>query len=638
MGEFEGCGWIWYEFPGYDDRNVYMMARKEFKIKKIPSKAEIKITADSRYKLYVNGVFVHFGPARGYFESYPFDRIDVAPYLRKGKNVLAVLVHQFGCGTFQSIYAGAAGLLVSGEIAGVDIGTKRGSWLVKKCPGHEQNTARRTVQMGFQEYFDARNVEPDWKLPQADIQDGKNGWTTKSNWRPAGSPPHFNFEERQIPLLKSEIREFKNVIGIYTGDSFSNQGKCRNLAVAYFNEMRGRHSPELVKNVQNLLNDNSLYAEIFQIPSGKRLTLVLDAGEEIAGYIGIEAEGESGTIIDFTTSEVLKDGFPYIFAPEESGCKIAISDRFIMRNDLNHFETFYMHGFRYLAMTIRNVTGRLRIYRIYIRKTGYPFERKTHFVSSDETLNKIWEMCVRTQENCAFDAYVDCPWREQAQWWGDARVQGMNTYYMFNDMRLFRRGIKQAGESQIRNGLTYGHFPCTPSGCILPDFTLVWIHTHLDYYRYTGDKSLLKEQFEKIEKAIMFFADRAGKIGLLPPMPEYWVFLDWAPLYKNGYSAVFNLLYLSALKTMVEICSITGKNNEPYQKLVTLVEKAIIRYFWSEKDKLFYDGFDIQENKQVKKVSQHSHALAILLDLKPDFHRKFCQDFDYSNEKATSFR
>ena len=91
-----GCGWLWYDPYWFDDVNVFMLARKEFNLTKIPVGADIKITADTRYKLYVNNHYVCFGPARGYPESYPFDNVDVAPYLNEGKNVLSVLVHQFG--------------------------------------------------------------------------------------------------------------------------------------------------------------------------------------------------------------------------------------------------------------------------------------------------------------------------------------------------------------------------------------------------------------------------------------------------------------------------------------------------------------------------------------------------------------
>ena len=78
---------------------------------------------------------------------------------------------------------------------------------------------------------------------------------------------------------------------------------------------------------------------------------------------------------------------------------------------------------------------------------------------------------------CSLDAFVDTPWREQAQWWGDARVQAWNVFHLNGDTQLFRRGIAQIAAQTLPNGLTYGHAPTMAHECILPDFTLIWLIT-----------------------------------------------------------------------------------------------------------------------------------------------------------------
>ena len=638
LGEFEGCKWLWYDHYGFDDVNVYMLARKEFVLNKVPKISEIKITADSRYKLYVNGKYVFYGPARGFPESYPFDRVNVGPYLKKGRNVIGVIVHQYGHGTFQSIYAGAGGLLVSGTIGRVDIRTGPGSWLVKKCQARKQNMIRRTLQIGYQENFDARKEENSWFLPAGKIvKKGKNGWGYGIR-RAVGCAPWFTLEEREMPLSKEEIKNFKKVLFSYYGNCDSNWENSRNLTEVYLKEQNGipdfskvePHSGDIrlrrVENPGNMFKKNSSFATISKFPSDKRLTLIIDFGEEVTGFLGIEVEGNGGEVIDFTTAEALENNWLCVKSSEE-GCKVAVSDRCILKKGKQIFETFSIHGFRYMALTIRNVKNPLKIHRLYVRQTSYFFEEKTIFETSDSLINKIWDMCIRTQICCSLDAYVDCPWREQAQWWGDARVQAANTYYAFGDMRLFRRGIKQCGQSQLSNGLTYGHFPTIAVGCILPDFTLTWIHTHLDYYKYTGDKSLMKEQFDKMQKAMKFFSDYIEKNYLLGPMPEWWVFLDWAPLYKEGWSCLFNLIYLSSLRVMAEISGILKNRKEKryYLKQAEIIEKRIKKIFWDEKEKVFWDGYDIGKKKVVKKLSQHVHSQAILLDIEKSHHRYWAE-------------
>ena len=88
--------YVWYEKQGRG-RNLYGMFRKTFVIKGKVKFAKIKMFADTHYQLFINGVFIEFGPVR-FDPRYPlYDTHDIAPYLREGNNVIAVLVNYFGC-------------------------------------------------------------------------------------------------------------------------------------------------------------------------------------------------------------------------------------------------------------------------------------------------------------------------------------------------------------------------------------------------------------------------------------------------------------------------------------------------------------------------------------------------------------
>ena len=59
--------WIWTPSWDHTDaetpRVVYF--RKNFDLKAVPEAAELRISADTRYKLYVNGRLAEVGPSRG---------------------------------------------------------------------------------------------------------------------------------------------------------------------------------------------------------------------------------------------------------------------------------------------------------------------------------------------------------------------------------------------------------------------------------------------------------------------------------------------------------------------------------------------------------------------------------------------
>ena len=70
-------------------QNSHILFRNKITLDKLPQKAELKITADDKYRLYINGSFVTEGPASAYHHRYRYDTLDVAKYLKKGENVFA---------------------------------------------------------------------------------------------------------------------------------------------------------------------------------------------------------------------------------------------------------------------------------------------------------------------------------------------------------------------------------------------------------------------------------------------------------------------------------------------------------------------------------------------------------------------
>ena len=57
-----------------------------------PASFLVKVSADNRYKLYVNGMLVSAGPARGDTYYWNYETVDLAPYLMAGKNVVGAIV------------------------------------------------------------------------------------------------------------------------------------------------------------------------------------------------------------------------------------------------------------------------------------------------------------------------------------------------------------------------------------------------------------------------------------------------------------------------------------------------------------------------------------------------------------------
>ena len=99
-----------------------------------PTRANLYVSADTRYKLFVNGERVAVGPTRSSPLIWYYDSLDIAPYLKPGKNDIRFSVlRYFACSRGAMAFERTAlpGLTIVGyvEEAGectIDLGSHQG--------------------------------------------------------------------------------------------------------------------------------------------------------------------------------------------------------------------------------------------------------------------------------------------------------------------------------------------------------------------------------------------------------------------------------------------------------------------------------------------------------------------------------
>jgi hypothetical protein len=87
--------WICHPEGPASEFGVYHF-RRDFELGEKPGKFIIHVSADNRYRLFVNGQPVSQGPSRGDILRWRFETVDIAPQLKQGKNTLAAGVWNFG--------------------------------------------------------------------------------------------------------------------------------------------------------------------------------------------------------------------------------------------------------------------------------------------------------------------------------------------------------------------------------------------------------------------------------------------------------------------------------------------------------------------------------------------------------------
>jgi alpha-L-rhamnosidase len=87
--------WIAHPTAAGREYGVFLF-RHTFELEAQPESFIIHVSADNRYRLFVNGKPVGLGPARGDLMHWYFDTFDIASELKTGKNTLAAMVWNFG--------------------------------------------------------------------------------------------------------------------------------------------------------------------------------------------------------------------------------------------------------------------------------------------------------------------------------------------------------------------------------------------------------------------------------------------------------------------------------------------------------------------------------------------------------------
>lgn len=120
-------------------RGLHILFRRSFELSEY-KEAVLYVTADDYYKLYINGEFVCQGPAPSYHFNYNYNTLDVTPYLKKGKNVIAL--HTYYQGLINRVWQSGDdrhGMLCDLVIDGETVVSSDESFLTRRHSGYRES-------------------------------------------------------------------------------------------------------------------------------------------------------------------------------------------------------------------------------------------------------------------------------------------------------------------------------------------------------------------------------------------------------------------------------------------------------------------------------------------------------------------
>ena len=573
----------WWDLkPG---QSHWTILRKRFDVSAVPGTLPARVTCDSRYALYLNGVLVGRGPSREEPEHLSWDEYDLAPLVRAGLNVLVAEAHYYGDAGPWWYPAAPAGTLGRGSFAfetapgaAFELATDA-TWRAVPSPWSARGA--KGMHSFPPEYIDGRRTPhglhdaavSDERWPAAVILSGK-GLGTVLDRPPAA--PYMDPIRRSIPRLTSTV-------------------------------LLPARTVEAGMPVRaELLDDPAVsWATVKASPDGERIARCWDIGKMTLAHVRMTVRGpvgaSAGATIDVGAGEDLApDGLPEI-RPRRWVGRYIYAGRGI--EEVRFFDPV---GLRFVG--VHHPAG-FEV-SISVEEGIYPRPDGATFTASDERYTTLWTTGVRTVDLCSSDAFMDNPGREQRAWVCDAYVEILAALVSSPDWRLVRRHLELTARSRFASGLLAGAAACDFShiGVVMPEYSLHWIRSVTAYWRASGDDDFLRRHMAIADGVIDRYERQRGTSGLLEDFPG-WVFIDWSQIDRDSVIGAHDALYAAALEDYA-----TWPGARDVQGLIARTQ-AGFEALWDAERGLYVDALGTRGKS--RRLSQQTNAAALFGGLVP---------------------
>lgn len=563
--------------PVHGETALYIF-KKTFRLEKEAKAFSVRISADTAYRLFINGREISQGPCIGSFFYKHFEDVSCAEAAVVGENeILVQVVYATTTQHFSSSpREGAPALYFEGRIETEDGRTEIASdesFSVFRVKNHRfvnrgeilPGVAPFEIVEGDAEYEPlSTNV---LYLPKHALHYISRG----------GVKEKYPLKPRWIPALALREKKPMRVVKEY----------------------------EDAQGSLNLILDPGRYTT-----DNLRFEYEAEKGTEIRIYYAECAlmRGADGTLFkgvrdDIENGEVASDAFDLLIASGKEQI----------------FEPFRFRVFRFIRVCF---SKKPRDFRAFSARYTYDYDANAtnggvgSFECSDERFNRMWQISKNTLECVSHDTLVDCPFYEQAQYVGDGYYSSLYAWRFSNDSQMQKKLLTETAHSQQEDGQVLTTYPNSRDRHqILHQSNTYFIHLMREYLRYTGDTDFVHSMTGVCDRILGFFEGTLDENGLVKPTYG-WRFLDWIKEWENGVPdggteapmTVYSLFYAAALKDMAEVCEACGRHGlaseyrERYAEMIARVRALC----YNEEKGLYVDVLGYEE------YSEHPTFWAIL--------------------------
>ena len=320
-----------------------------------------------------------------------------------------------------------------------------------------------------------------------------------SNWFGVAESNDFKGEIRAFEgpaiMAVESLRRYPQTIQIYEGTKPN--GKTFG-AINVVEEVTGQNS--------------------FSLSAGQ--TAVIDLGQNASGWVSFTAKGASGTKLRFRFGEMPNTtgdrgrgdvgpaGSVYTENLRSAEATLYYTLKGATEGESFHPTTTYF-GFRYIEVTS---SADVELTNVIGETVTSAVEEKSSLRTSHEDVNKLYSNVMWGQRSNFVSVPTDCPQRDERMGWtADTQVFSLTGLYNGDTRNFYKKWMRDMRDSQRSDGaypviapyhwgVEYASTGWSEAGIIVP-----W-----NVYMMTGDKAILRDNFEANERYMQFLTTKSG--------------------------------------------------------------------------------------------------------------------------------
>ncbi len=310
---------------------------------------------------------------------------------------------------------------------------------------------------------------------------------------------------------------------------------------------------------------------------------VFDIGENISGYVRLRVKGESGQELQLRYAERFENGELNYLELDMLNFEAPFQvDKLILSGEEQIWSPkFTYYGFRFVEVSGLTEAPTLDMLEgVFLRHT---VSLNSNFECSNNNINRLWNMGIRSVLSNLYYMPTDCPTREKYGWTNDARASAEQMLLNFGVEKIMEKWMQDIRDSMREDGLMPGIIP-TP-GWGYDDYNgpiCNGVLFELPYREYliNGNPNWLLENIEYFLKYLNYLKGKENEKGLVG-----FGLCDWAGPYETFKASPVPIslsdtaLYINFLDITALALQLAGDSREGY---IRAERKRILDNFKAE--------------------------------------------------------